>query len=232
MSIKALLFDMDDTLYDFSATWQTVTRRMLEELLAPYPIDPAEIWPRFVRCDTTLFDYVNSGSLPAMVARRLRWQFLEVVYDITIPNLSDLLERHTRSMRRECVPFPETKTVVSQLAGRFRLAVVTNGPADLLGGRLDSIELSAYFPPTLRIAADAVGAFKPDPKIFRVALEKLRVMAAECLFIGDSWSYDVVGASALGIPVVWYNPRRLPCPDPSLIVADIPSLTRLPALLR
>ena len=231
MTIRALLFDVDDTLYDFSKTWETATRALLEELLAPYSISVNEVWDKFVRFDETVFSYVNSGEIPSAVARRLRWQFLETVWDISIPNLPNLLIRHTEAMRHQCVPYDDTIRTIAALSRQYRLAIVTNGPSDFLDDRLTSVGLSPYFPSHLRIAADAVSSYKPEPEIFQEALRRLALPARDCLFIGDSWNYDVMGAKAAHIPVIWYNPRRLQCPDPAAIVGEISTLNELDHLL-
>lgn len=231
MTIRALLFDVDDTLYDFSETWRSATERILSRLLQPYGLSLQEVWPKFVAFDELVFSYVNAGELTAAVARRLRWQFLEVVWSVTIPNLSEVLEEHQHAMMDECVPFPDTIDVIAQLAQRFTLGLITNGPASFLPARLTRVGLAEFFPPDVRIAADAVGYYKPEPEIFRFALDRLGVSPAEAIYIGDSWTYDVLGAQALNLPVVWFNPRGLPCPDPGAILADIRHLSELLPLL-
>jgi putative hydrolase of the HAD superfamily len=54
---------------------------------------------------------------------------------------------------------------------------------------------------------------KPDPAIFRHALERIGATAREAVMIGDSWTNDVVGASAVGIRAIWLNRSGHPCPD-------------------
>jgi putative hydrolase of the HAD superfamily len=94
-------------------------------------------------------------------------------------------------------PFPDAAPALAQLrAAGLRLAVVSNWDCSLtavLGGlglaaAVDAIVVSAE-----------VGARKPDPRIFRVALEQLGCEAGKALFVGDSLETDVLGARAAGL---------------------------------
>ena len=69
-----------------------------------------------------------------------------------------------------------------------------------------------------------------------MALDALGTPPAEAVMVGDSWSADVIGARAAGIRAVWFNPDRLPSPEPGLGVAELhalePTAETLELLLR
>jgi putative hydrolase of the HAD superfamily len=71
------------------------------------------------------------------------------------------------------------------------------------------------------IVSEEVGLSKPDPGIFQMALDRLNVHAEDAVMVGDSWTADVAGARACGMRAFWFNPLRLPCPDPELGVAEL-----------
>lgn len=231
MTIEALLFDVDDTLYDFSTTWQTASRLLLEEVLDPYGLNANEIWPKFLDFNALIFRYVDAGEMSTRVARQLRWQVLETFYSLQIPNIEELIHRHLIMMRSQCVPYPDSLQTIQRLFENYRLGIVTNGPSDLLDDRLKSVGLAPYFPPQVRIAADQVGFFKPEPEIFQAALDALGTTRDHVIFIGDSWKYDVAGALDADIPVIWYNPRKMPRPQIAPILGEIHQLQELPHLL-
>jgi putative hydrolase of the HAD superfamily len=98
------------------------------------------------------------------------------------------------------VPYPDAAGVLAELRGAgLRSAVVSNWDCSLpgvlaevgLGGAVDAVVVSAE-----------VGTAKPDPRIFRVALERLRRAADESIAVGDSLETDVAGAQAAGIRAV------------------------------
>lgn len=229
--IEGILFDMDDTLYDFSATWQNGTRELLEDIMRPYAIPPDEYWPTFERLNRVLFRHVDTGQLPGPLARVLRWELLSAIYDLDGLDVESINQRHLRTMAERCVPFPDTVETVRQLAALYRLGIITNGPGDLLAARLKTIGLDRFFPPSRRIAADQVNAYKPDPAIFRIAMRHMGLPATSVIFVGDSWDFDIQGAVTAGMPAVWFNPHGRTCPDPDSLWAEIARLSDLPRLL-
>ena len=94
--------------------------------------------------------------------------------------------------------YPEVREVITQLQKRHRLAIVSN-----FDGRLrmilDQLGLAGHFA-HLAISSE-IGADKPDPFIYRRALELCAVAAHDALHVGDDPIRDWEGASAAGIPV-------------------------------
>jgi putative hydrolase of the HAD superfamily len=72
------------------------------------------------------------------------------------------------------------------------------------------------------IISEEAGITKPDPRIFRLALETLGCEAADTVMIGDAWETDIAGARAAGIRPVWFNRFGAASPDRS--VAEIHAL--------
>lgn len=88
----------------------------------------------------------------------------------------------------------------------YRLGVVSNAE-----GRVEADLASAGFAPLLETVVDShvVEVAKPDPKIFRIALERLEADPATTVFVGDVPAVDVVGARAAGLTAVLLDPHVL-----------------------
>ena len=117
--------------------------------------------------------------------------------------------------------FPGARELLESLAGRYRLAALSNGNADLarIGvGHLFDVVLSA----------ERVGRAKPDPAMFRAALDATGTRAAAALHIGDHPEQDVLAARALGMRALWANPLRLP--RPAALPDDVPHFEEFAAL--
>ena len=67
------------------------------------------------------------------------------------------------------------------------------------------------------VTSEAVGATKPDARIFNAALAAAGVAAAEAVMIGDAWHTDVAGAVAAGVRAVWLNRAGLAAPQPTAV---------------
>lgn len=121
--------------------------------------------------------------------------------------------------------YPEALEVLNAL-GPLRCAVVSNA---------DHEHVAAWrftWPVQFVLISEVVRAYKPDPLVFRRALEQLGLRPHEVLHVGDSEVDDVQGARAAGLCVAWLNrtgrPRRTDLPAPDFEIRD---LTELPGLL-
>lgn len=94
------------------------------------------------------------------------------------------------------------------LKGRTKLAVVTNCSIRL--GALAAARLKT--PWDCVITAEEAGAYKPDPRPYRLALERLGVASQEAAFVAGS-GYDLFGTSAVGLGTYWHNRVGLARPD-------------------
>jgi 2-haloalkanoic acid dehalogenase type II len=127
----------------------------------------------------------------------------------------------------ELAPWSGAAEALAALAGKTRLAVVSNcsrrlgeRAAQRLGVRWDCV-----------ITAEEAGAYKPDPRPYRLALDRLGVNAEAAAFVAGS-GYDLYGTAALGLPAYWHNRLGLAPPEGAPRAAlESPTLDALPAWL-
>ncbi|MGH2393771.1 MAG: HAD family hydrolase [Candidatus Limnocylindria bacterium] len=116
-----------------------------------------------------------------------------------------LLEAHRHGLSRAAEFPPAHGPLLAELAGGYRLAVVSNFDyTPTAVGILEAAGVAGLFEAV--VVSDAVGWRKPAPAIFEVALDRLRLSAAEALFVGDRADIDVLGAQRMGMHAVWLNP--------------------------
>lgn len=114
------------------------------------------------------------------------------------------------------------------LAERYTLGMVTNGIPDVQRTKIDATGIADRFTSILVSGEIAVG--KPDPVIYREALEQTGSTADQTIMVGDNYRRDVVGAQAVGIRGVWISMgRELPEGEAPWLVVE--SLADLPAAL-
>jgi putative hydrolase of the HAD superfamily len=125
--------------------------------------------------------------------------------------------------RNRVTPYADVPPVLARLRERYRLVSVTNGNAEV-----HNTPLSDAFHRSLT-AAEA-GAAKPDPALFRMAMDWAGAGSDETLHIGDDPLRDVEAARRHGLRAVWVNRDGLPWPDdlapPELEVRDLHALAR------
>ncbi len=113
--------------------------------------------------------------------------------------LDQIYELYKRSYLFETVSGAEE--TLQSLYERYKLAVVSNATSQLPRFALEKSGLTKFF--QVVVVSRDLGVRKPDPEIFRYALEKLKVKPGEAIHVGDSIKHDVKGAKKAGIKVVW-----------------------------
>jgi putative hydrolase of the HAD superfamily len=94
----------------------------------------------------------------------------------------------------------------------------------------DRLGIGRYF--DVRIFSDEAGVRKPEPKIFQIALEALRLPPAEVFHVGDDVTADVGGAKAAGMQAVWFDTGKWPDAESVEADAEIHDHAELPGVLR
>ena len=205
--IRAILFDLDDTLFSLSGCEAQALRHTLgcAGLLGALPAD-------FVQ----RYAAISSGYWAARTAdgsmRHTRAQIIELSwrdflarFGRDVSRAPKLAEAFWAAFRASSALNPGARELVENLAGQYRLGMVTNGYSDSQRGRLAAAGWGDRFDPLL--ISEEVGVAKPDPRIFQLALDQLGLGAADALYVGDSLSHDREGCLRAGIRFCHY------CPD-------------------
>jgi FMN hydrolase / 5-amino-6-(5-phospho-D-ribitylamino)uracil phosphatase len=205
-NIRAIAFDLDDTLWDIEPVIARAERRLLDWLRENCPRISERFSPEDMRAARTQrareeperahdFAYLRKTCM-MQHARACGYsddvaiQAFEIFY----------------AARNECDVFADVRPALAQLKSRFTLGTLTNGNADL--GR---IGLAHFF--SVSLNAVQVGVPKPHPRTFAKLAEVLGVEPKELLYVGDDPALDVEGARAAGLRTAWMNRRRATWPD-------------------
>jgi HAD superfamily hydrolase (TIGR01549 family) len=230
--VRAVLFDLDDTLFDHRGCSQDALEavRLCHVSLGAMPLADLE------RLHTTFLEQLHGdvmlGLVPLEEARRERFRRLlaaagatptEAVVALTAAAYRDRYREVRRGIRG-------AERLLAALAGRLQIAVVSN---NLFDEQMEKLTLCGLAPFVhALIVSERVGVSKPDPAIFTAALERLACRADEAVMVGDSWTADIAGARAAGIRPIWFNPMELPLPAGAEPVAQLRSLEPVDAVIR
>ncbi|PJF34903.1 MAG: hypothetical protein CUN49_13315 [Candidatus Thermofonsia Clade 1 bacterium] len=211
--LKAVLFDMDDTLLDWSkrsVDWMTYERRHLEKVHAYIaqtvrPIDRPNEFYDLVRY------YSRQGWEDAEQTLRAP-SYAEALYkalvEIGVPAECVDREACMHAFGWELMdgvrPFEEVEEVLGILRQHgIQIGLVTNAsvPMRFRDQELRACGLLEYFG-KCRIAAVDIGYLKPHPKIFEAALACIEARPEEVVFVGDNIEADIMGAQGVGMRAV------------------------------
>ncbi len=222
MPIEAVLFDADDTLWDFQVAARRVTRQVLSQAAVEYPALGAIHEDDVLAIRRELGR--RCGQSDVVELRRLTFARALATAGIDAPGLAvALTEAFLDGMTRDLPLFHDTVATLETLAARYALGVVSNGTkGPEAGGIQDFFRATALGP--------IEGIPKPDPRIFRLALERMGgIPAGAALMVGDHEVYDVAGARAAGLRAVLVD--RTGTVAGSAADAVVRSLSELPQVL-
>ena len=124
--------------------------------------------------------------------------------------------------------FPDAPEALSILGQRRRLAVLSNADDAYLHPVVSRIPVDF----AAVVSSEGGQRYKPDARLFEMALSQLRAEPSECVYVGDKQFEDVKGARGAGMSVVWINRRGEPLnPDLPTPDAEIRNLLELPQVL-
>jgi FMN hydrolase / 5-amino-6-(5-phospho-D-ribitylamino)uracil phosphatase len=223
--IRAITFDLDDTLWPIAPTMLLAEQQLQAWLRAHCPRS-ASVYPleamRALRDRIAVENPHLAHDFSAQRRLSLRAALLPHGYG------DDHVEGafaafYAGRNRVEC--YADALPALERLAARLPLAAITNGNADL-----DAIGLTRYFRFSLR--AGEFGSAKPAAAIFHEACAQLGVAPGEVLHVGDDPALDVVGARQAGLHSAWLNRSTTSWDElpeatdasPDLIVRDLAEL--------
>lgn len=223
--IRAITLDLDDTLWPVEPTIQRA------EALAHQWL--AERAPRV--CAAWSIGRLRERRMAIHGERpELRHDFLAIrriglreafrdagVEDAQTPAIIEGMLDTFMAARNEVELYPEVLACLERLSGRYRIASVSNGNANL-----ERIGLDHLFHAS--VAAHTHGASKPDPALFHMACRALGCAPEEVVHLGDDIELDVRGARGAGLHAVWINRGRNPWPgeDEPVTVPDLEAFER------
>lgn len=123
-----------------------------------------------------------------------------------------------------------SKPVIKQMADKFPLVLVSNFYGNI-NTILNDFKLNLF---QFVIESAVVGVRKPDPRIFQLGVEKLKIMPNEVIVVGDSYKKDIIPANAIGCKTVWIKGvgwDQKEQPDLTLPDAVINSIKLLPQVV-
>ena len=207
-SIRAVNFDIDNTLYDSNAA----QIKLAEVIRQKFPrlfegIEEQYVLSAFMDSAAQLTVDYYSGQ-PSIGLRERRFRYFLQLLGLNVTHTKAIEEVYLDAYSTIDTPIPGAVRVVRELGRVFLLGVISNSPPEVQYKKLDAIGLREAF--SCIMLSEEVGIRKPDPRIFYLATDVLKVQAAECVYVGDSYAYDVVGAKAAGMKACWFNPKSLP----------------------
>lgn len=208
-----MIFDLDGTLLNRDASLQKFIDGQYERLNKWVGHIPKEKYTsRFIELDCRGYVWKNKV-----------YQQLVGEFDITGITWEDLLQDYISQFKNSCVPFPNLISMLEKLrSNNLVLGMITNGKGQFQLDNIRALGIKKYFETIL--VSEWEGIKKPDPQIFKRALEQLNVSPNESIFVGDHPKNDVKAAQNVGMKGIWKKDFQWNNVEADFIVDDLAEL--------
>ncbi len=228
--IELITFDLDDTLWDNGPVIRLAVEQGYNWLLDRHP-ELAKIHD--VASLDALKEEVRT-TVPELESRLSEVRIVTIAQALESVGYDPSTARHLAEQtfdefniwRHKIELFEGVEPMLKELAKDYRLAVITNGNADV-----NKIGLGDYF--EFSVHAEHLNRSKPAPEIFHQALQRAGLPSEKTLHVGDNLITDVFGAANVGMRTLWFNPNNIaldehsPVPDITVTGLDaIPEAIR------
>lgn len=215
--VKAVLFDFDDTLQSRPAAYKRYADRFVKRHFPDLPKEEQE------RRATEMWHRNGDGHAHVNGSKYIPYPvYFQELIDLwgwqNPPTIDELTAECRQVLASETVLFSDTVPTLEALRQKGVLVgLITNGYSSMQGRKLDIAEIRPLL--DLSVVSGDEGIRKPDPEIFRRAAARLGVSPADCVYVGDHPYYDLSGAKAAGMRVVYVDAFGLH------LATDVPTVT-------
>jgi putative hydrolase of the HAD superfamily len=197
--VKAVVFDLDDTLFDHTTSAIRGLTKWVPELGRSWSDDLIAEWFAIERVS---YDAWLQGRLTHQGQRRARLQAFLPVLGLPVPTeeaeLDEIFDGFLAHYRASWAAFPDARPALEVARSNgWRIGVLTNGSTVQQNAKLATIGLA----PLVDVVAttETLGCSKPVPEAYLATCRELGVQPADTLMIGDNFELDVLGARAAGL---------------------------------
>ncbi|MBX2972473.1 MAG: YjjG family noncanonical pyrimidine nucleotidase [Flavobacteriales bacterium] len=203
-----LFFDLDHTLWDFETNSRETLRELhRSERLTDRGIPDADAFiDTYEEVNHGLWRRYESGRIDRHVLRVLRFRNTLLHFGLKDEALADRLGHDYLAMTpKRTALMPGARELLTDLGAHYRIHIITNGFHEVQEEKIRCSGLDHHF--GLVLSSEMAGAKKPDPRIFRAALDRTKASADESLMIGDSLGADIAGARGAGWDQAHFAPN-------------------------
>lgn len=208
MVYKQIFIDLDDTLWDFRGNSKAALEMIYELFgIKRYYRLASEFVDVYMRRNNELWMLYHHGKIEKadLVVERFRYPLMRVgVCDQRLA--ADMNSSYLDILSRQDRLVPYAKELLDYLGSKYPLSIISNGFTEVQFKKLSNTGISGYFDHV--ILSEQVGVTKPNPGIFKYALQRTGSDPSQTIMIGDNYDADITGAQSCGIAQLFFNPLR------------------------
>ena len=227
MKYDVIIFDADETLFDFRKSEKVAFKNVMLEFQLDYKEDyHLKIYHTI---NNAIWKEFEKGLITQEKLKVERFKLLSEQLNIDFDEY-DFAKAYMKHLSRASFLFEDSIKVIDELSKDHRLIIMTNGLKSVQDIRIRKSVIAKYFEDI--VVSEEVGVNKPDSKIFEHALNNINYTdKKKVLIVGDSLTSDIKGGLNFGIDTCWFNPNKKPNESEIKPTYDISTLLEIKKIL-
>ncbi len=203
--VKAVIFDIDNTMYDFDEANKAGIAAVLAYTKKHFGMEEEETKALLKKCMNSIMERTGRNHA-TWHNRLLRFQhFLEEIGSTDYQKAMEMYHIYWDTVLEAMQPEPGLADLLERLKQRgIKIGIGSDMTAYMQYKKLEKLGVLQYL--DFLVLSEEAGAEKPSPQFFELCLEKAGCRPEECVFIGDNPEKDVTGAAKYGLIGTWYHP--------------------------
>lgn len=210
--IREVIFDIDDTLYNYETGHALGMKRMGEYARKEFGVEPEEFESMYKKLNREIIEHLGRDNA-AIHSRSIRLQnMLEQWGKPLFPHLKTLYHLYWDTLIDESSPEPGSLEAMRELCEMgISIGIGTDMTTAMQYEKLERFGFGPYIRHI--VTSQEAGYEKPHPVFMSLCLQKADCAPEECVFVGDTFKKDVLGALNTGMRAVWYNAKGKQIPE-------------------
>ena len=203
MKYKAILLDIDNTLYDYENTHTKALAKVVEFCATKFVISKKEIIQAYSVARKKV--HIELSETASSHNRLLYIQKMLEILEVNSLQFSlEIYELYWNKFLENIEVFDGVYEFLKKY--KHKICLVTDLTAHIQHRKIQKLKLDKYI--KYVVTSEEAGKEKPHPYIFMLSLEKLNLTCKDVCMIGDSFKKDILGANNLGIKSIWLNEKQ------------------------
>ena len=228
MKYEVIIFDADETLFDFKKSEREAFKNTMIEFNINYNEDYH--LKLYKDINTAIWKELEEGLITQKELKVERFKRLSDKLNAGFDK-NEFAKAYMKNLSQASFLYDDSEPLLEALHKDYRITVVTNGLIDVQTTRIKKSIIAKYFEDV--VISEEVEVLKPDPKIFEIALKNINYTdKSKVLLVGDSLTTDIQGGINFNIDTCWYNPNKIVNSTKSKPTYEINNLMELKTLLK
>ena len=200
---KFVFFDLDNTLLDHT----TAEEEAHKEIYQAYPelqkVSEEDWLQTYAEINRVLWLQYQNGEVDRHELHRSRFNDTMAKLGIRNGHSEEIGAHYMQLYRNHWHWIDGAKEALEKVAEKYPVGFITNGFQETQRKKIEVLGLEQYS--DIFIISEEVGVMKPHPKVFDLATEKSSTSRGHILYVGDSYSSDIIGGKNAGWKTAWYT---------------------------